>query len=74
MRGEKKLTTKLSTVEKIAIGAGVWSVGIYAYQSTFGVIVSNGQTVIPGFLDPLGMILGYPGQVTVQIGEPTEVN
>ena len=57
-----------TTTKNVLIGAGVWAVGIYLYQRSFGVIVaSNGQTLIPGFLDPLGMLIGYPGQVDVGI-------
>jgi hypothetical protein len=56
------------TLKTVLIGAAAWSVGIYAYQRVFGVIVANGQTLIPGFLDPLGMLLGYPDQVTVSVG------
>lgn len=60
------------TTRNILIGAAVWSAGIYLYQRTMGVIVVNGQTLIPGFLDPIGSLLGYPNQVTVSIGTPIE--
>lgn len=62
------------TTKNVLMGAAAWCVGIYAYQRAAGVIIVNGQTAIPGFLDPLGMLLGYPNQVQAIVGEPTTVS
>jgi hypothetical protein len=53
------------------IGAAVWSAGVFIWQRTQGLIFIGGKT-IPGFLDPLGMVLGYPNAVQVTIGDPIE--
>jgi hypothetical protein len=60
------------TTRNVLIAAGAWCAGIYLYQRAFGVIVVNGQTLIPGILDPLGMMLGYPNQLTVSVGAPID--
>jgi hypothetical protein len=62
------------TVRNVLIGAAVWSAGIYLYQRINGVIVVNGQALIPGFLDPIGLLLGYPNQVTVSVGPITDAD
>jgi hypothetical protein len=53
------------------IGAAAWSVGVFVWQRTQGIIFIGGQT-LPGFLDPLGMVFGYPNAVQVTIGDPIE--
>jgi hypothetical protein len=55
----------------VLVGGAVWSVGVFAWQRTQGIITIGGQT-LPGFLDPLGMIFGYPNAVQVTIGDPIE--
>jgi hypothetical protein len=49
----------------------VWSVGVFVWQRTQGVLTPGGKT-LPGFLDPLGMVFGYPNAVQVTIGDPIE--
>lgn len=58
-------------VKYIAIGYALWSVGIFIWQRTQGLVFIGGLS-IPGVLDPLGMVLGYPNAVQVTIGDPVE--
>jgi hypothetical protein len=55
----------------VLIGAAVWSVGVFVWQRKQGVLTPGGKT-LPGFLDPLGMVFGYPNAVQVTIGDPIE--
>jgi hypothetical protein len=47
---------------------------VYLYQRAAGVIIVKGKTVIPGWLDPLGMLLGYPHALTVTVGDPIAID